>query len=277
LPFAANYITGLLKRMGYVKCYDYIFAAGSMGGTTIGVGWQYDMQRARVVQINSFDLERTLFRRRPTNLPQGGRFCVFLDIYYPYHPDAVVMGLRLPPAEWYFCMINRYFEEIERSLGVVVVIAAHPKAMKYRSQNPFGKRKIVFDCTPEAVRGADFVLTHFSNSKNCAVVANKPIIFLTSHYEQQFLPLFHALAKLQACELGAQWYYFDGDMPSVPRIFQVDVTKYSEFRYKYLTSPESESRLSANIVVSAVTGAGDSSSTEHVTRGGVCSSSDWRE
>lgn len=77
------------------------------------------------LRLHSYDYESYL----RVETEKVNRECaVFLDSNVPYHPDFIVdLNLRVD-AEKYYAEINAFFEKIESSLGLEVIIAAHPRA-----------------------------------------------------------------------------------------------------------------------------------------------------
>ena len=48
----------VLKKLSFVKHYDYVFCSGKNGIVTIGVGYNIDNLNSKLVQINSFDYDK---------------------------------------------------------------------------------------------------------------------------------------------------------------------------------------------------------------------------
>lgn len=109
-------------------------------------------------------------------------YAVFLDEYFPYHPDflvKVIHSVCLNPSK-YYGGLNNFFKEIEHKSGLPVLIAAHPSSQYDLKPGCFEKREVMKGKTTELVRNARFVIAHSSTSVNFAVLYQKPIIFLTS-------------------------------------------------------------------------------------------------
>jgi hypothetical protein len=107
---------------------------------------------------------------------------VFLDMYFPYHPDFVKYGIKLnaDPGE-YHMSICRFFEYLEREFGVKIVIAAHPRSHYEKHGDCFGGRKVIRGRTAELVKDSGLVIAHNSIAIDYAVLFKKPIMFITTN------------------------------------------------------------------------------------------------
>ena len=112
-----------------------------------------------------------------------GDFNLFMD-------DVLIGGgdwlLHAHPApvkkiSQYLMELDKLFVELENLTGMQTIIAGHP-SMKadsnYNSQ--FGNRKVLFGCSANLAIQSKLVLGHRSTSLSFAVMARRPIIFLTS-------------------------------------------------------------------------------------------------
>jgi hypothetical protein len=119
-----------------------------------------------------------------------GRYAVFLDQYWPFHPDFVIEKRPLPIApENYYPRLVRLFEKVESELGLEVVIAAHPRGSYDWPRDYFGGRSLVKGKTIELTRDAELVLLHFTTAVNYAVLYRKPVMFVQidpTEYGEQF-------------------------------------------------------------------------------------------
>jgi hypothetical protein len=104
----------------------------------------------------------------------AGPYCVFLDEYLPLHPDYAYNG-KVPPynPNEYYATMRKFFDRIEQTHKVQVVVALHPRAQV----SNYGKRTVCQGNTALLVKHCDFVITHASNSVNFAVLFKKPIVF----------------------------------------------------------------------------------------------------
>ena len=114
-------------------------------------------------------------------LPAPQKQIVFLDQNLPFHSDFKVLK-RKPPVtpEVYFPALRKFFDELEQTLGMPVIIAAHPRANYSNGNNYFGGRKLIIGQTLPLVCESSLVLTHHSTAVNIAVMAWRPVLVLTS-------------------------------------------------------------------------------------------------
>jgi hypothetical protein len=244
-------IGSLPKNLKIFKSYDYIFKAGTEGCKSIGVGYHIDINKGRVIDINSPDYDKFLATFEDSPIIDEP-YCVFLDQYLPYHPDFPICGIKTVGANDYYKHLNKFFEFIENKFKIKVIIAAHPKAIKYKSENPFDSRLIVFDKTCELVRDSKFVLTHHSNSISFPILFKKPILFITSQAEKETMYLFYELVIYYGKFLNCQVIHFDNINKKEDINLFVDIDRYENYKYKYLTSKESEDRNSSEIFIETI-------------------------
>lgn len=114
------------------------------------------------------------------NVTADPTFAVYIDEYFPLHSDLAYLDTPCPvPAEEYYRKLRVFFEFVEKTLQVRIVIAAHPKSDYLSQPDFFAGRSIIKGRTAELVQEASFVLTHMSTAVNFAILFRKPIIFMT--------------------------------------------------------------------------------------------------
>jgi hypothetical protein len=245
--FIANRLTILSKKRGYLKPYDYIFRAGEYGSSGFGIGSEIDNQQAKIIEVNTVDYDQFLLHKQGF-LETENEYIVFLDQYLPYHPDALFLKIKTVEPEKYFKELNSFFDRLEEKTGKKVIIAAHPKADNYREFNPFNNRDIYFNQSNDLVKDAFLVLTHASTAVCFPICYQKKIILLVSDYLNSILPQFFKVAQSieQVCGATIIAMNNDGDI-AIPE--RIDIKKYDDFKYKYLTSKKSENQQSKDIFV----------------------------
>lgn len=242
------YLALRLKKAGYIKPHDIIFNGGRNGRQTIGVGADMDMAAGRIVQINSTDYDT--YRNLPggPDLPERRPYAVFLDEYLPLHPDFRMQHIRTVDPDTYYRELNRFFDEVERQNDIAVIIAAHPKALKYREKDYFNGRSVIFGETARLVRGCRFVFAHGSTACGFAVMFGKPITILSSESIAREMPWYHHNYEFWATTLGARFLSYE--QPAPPTLYNpADRSKYAAYKYLFLTSPESERRKNLDILI----------------------------
>nr|WP_315174772.1 hypothetical protein [uncultured Flavobacterium sp.] len=246
-----NRVAIFLKKYKIIKTYDFVFRAGSEGGLTIGFGNNFDMINAEINEINYFDYDKYLSVIKSNAVIKNG-YCVFIDQYLANHPDIVICGLKNVDADIYYSDLNTYFDFIEKTHNITIVIAAHPKAVEYQTNNPFQGRQIIFDKTCELVKDSKFVLTHHSTAISYPILFKKPILFLNSDELKKAMPDLYDLTIFFANYLNCEVVNFDKFDASKKLDLYVDIDIYNDYSYKFLTSKESESKLSSEIFIETI-------------------------
>ncbi len=111
----------------------------------------------------------------------SGKYIVFIDQYFPYHPDLQMSepDVDYPSlAEPYFQSLNHFFEGIENEMQMPVVIAAHPSA--HYENNPYDGRFIFYFKTAELIKDSEAICMHSSNALNFVALWDKPLALLNN-------------------------------------------------------------------------------------------------
>lgn len=238
-------IAYLSKKWGYIKTYDYILKAGEFGYWGLGIGSELDVKTATVIEVNTVDYDKFLLRKMAITKADGN-FIVFLDQYLPYHPDALLLNISTVNPDIYYKEINLFFDKIESLTGKKIVIAAHPKAERYKEFNPYNNRELYIGMSNDLVRDASLVLMHVTTAICFPICYQKRIILLISTHLAETFPSFIRDANTIANACGASIINIDKqDKIEIPS--QIKINKYNDYKYKYLTSLNSENQLSSDI------------------------------
>jgi len=192
---------------------------------------------ARQVIAHALDYDLFLKERaaadRDADVPQHA-YAVFLDQFGPFHPDVVYAGKPVPiPAEDYYPELVRFFERVERDLGLPVVVAAHPRSYYERLPDYFKGRRVIRDKTIQLVIDADLVLMHDSTALNFVVLYQRPVMFLSYAAHPAFD---HAGIARMAAVFGKQPIDLD-DLPATidwPAALKVDEAVYRAYQDKFI-------------------------------------------
>ena len=179
---------------------------------------------------------------------------VFIDQFMPHHPDAIAVGRAgaLEPSA-YFAGLSQYFDWLEKTRDLSVVIAAHPRADYERRGNPFGGRRIVYGKTPELIADSRLVLAHHSTAIGLAVMFRKPVAVLTSdslmsyiaHHRAVYLGFSDALqTPLVYLNRPDCWSRTDG--------LTVNEETYRRYESRFIRAPGSPERKMWEIVADAI-------------------------
>ena len=229
----------LYKKLKLIKDYDAVFATGSI---TAGM----HKKNSKVVPINYIDYDNYLRIRDDRNRLVDGDYCVYLDTNLPYDSDFKALKIKTVTPDKYYKALNRFFGLVEKKYGVEVVIAASPKS-EY-AEGSFGKRRIYKYKTNELVKDCSFVIADLSTSIAYATLYKKAVILYYTD-EIRNLSYFEGIKNFAAI-LDCNMYNVDslGDESRL-EIKPVDLKKYDDYKYAYLTSKESENRSSKDIVL----------------------------
>lgn len=185
-----------------------------------------------VLKLHTWDYERFL-RFEPYKNPNP--YCVFLDEYFPFHPDGISSGI-LPTNEMidkYVFDMNQVFNHIRTNYHLDVVMAAHPRADYSDKKELYPNMKIEYGKTAQLVKGASLVVANCSNSMFFAVMADIPIIIVNSSaikdnddYEEQSLLYFAELT-------GATLIENVSELP-LNNTLKIDEKKYKYLKTEYI-------------------------------------------
>ena len=250
ITYLKNKILYVLKKLSFVKHYDFIFCSGKNGIVNLGVGYKIDNLNSKLVQINSSDYDK--FIENKSDLKINHKYCVFLDEYLPFHPDWSLLNFKtVDPIEYYNTM-NSFFNMIENN-GLKVIIAAHPKS-DYKI-NPFEGREIYKYKTNELVKNSAFTMAHMSSSINYSILHNKKVLLLiTDAYKKIYKNTAYRTSQYFSSALGEQlincndYGYIDISNTNI------DQNLYLKYKYDYLTSKESESLKSSDLIINFLKG-----------------------
>ena len=228
------------RKYNFVKRYDIAFVAG---GALISV----DQYAKRVVQFNLCDFDHYKRVELSEERVVRGKYAVFLDINLPNQSDLAICGLPSVTATSYYQSLNRFFNLFEKTHGIKVVIAMHPKAAYLNKE--FEERETHRMLTAELVKDAEYVITHTSTALSYAVLNFKPILFI---YTDEMMRIYKSTVIREveglALYLNARVYNVDQITDgSQIKIQPPSRERYDSYKYSYLTSNESESTSSAEI------------------------------
>lgn len=135
-------------------------------------------ENTEVLWVHTMDYD--IFLREKDDLSTEQSMAVFLDEYFPLHPDYELLGLERPIGfQRYYDLLNIFFDSVEKKTKHEVVIAAHPRSYYENLPDCFNGRKFVKGETLNLVKKSRIVLGHASTSLNFACLYNKPVIFMT--------------------------------------------------------------------------------------------------
>lgn len=162
------------------------------------------------------------------------RYAVFYDSFFPLHPDFKYIHKLSMAVDYqhYLESMNRFFDAVEKKFNVEVIIAAHPSS-DY-GVNDFNGRKIIKWKTCELTIGAELIINQSSNSTSFAMLANKPIVYITSDDVEKCKYLSRYIETLSSL-LGKEKYNIDHCSVDEMDFSTVAEDKRREYIFTYLT------------------------------------------
>lgn len=245
-----NKLAVLTKKHHIIKNYDILFLAGNKGKQGIGRVSQEELSSSIIVNINSddYDCFKELSFKISESENLAEKYAVFLDEYLPLHQDLELTGMKSINARLYYDALNHTFNILEKRYGVKVVIAAHPKAVRYKTENFFEGRDVIWGRTAELCHGCEFVLAHDSTSINYAVLCQKPIISLISDDIIKTSPMISDSIHAFSDYLHTPIVNIDRPINDSLKL-EIDNESYTDYKYDFLTSTESERKRTVDIII----------------------------
>lgn len=198
------------------------------------LGWN-----SEIVGLHYWDYDLFLQLKQNGVPERRSPYCVFLDEYFPFHPDFFITGytpLEMN-ADKYYEGLNRFFDFIEQNAKLPVIVAAHPRARYDQRPDYFRGRRVVQFKTSELVAGAEFVIAHETRSINFAVMFRKPVIFLTSD-EIEEKTVYGSYIRNFAATLGKKPLNVDGRIEcDLDKELVIDEERYREYFENYIKIP----------------------------------------
>lgn len=172
-----NVLMRTLIKTGILRGYEYMFLGGSEGWRGVGLIKPSMLNTVNILKVHSIAYNNYLKVREKHPIIKG-KYIVFLDQYLPFHPDNAICGLVPPPPDIYYSVINKALEVLERYYNIPVIIAAHPKALKYHDTNFYNGRDVIFYNTENLIVNSELVVLHNSTALSTAIISQKNILFL---------------------------------------------------------------------------------------------------
>lgn len=203
-------------------------------------------KKTKVIPYNTGDYQSYLDSKEISI--DSSKYIVFIDQYIPFHNDFQVLGYSNIQPELYYDMINAYFSNLEKEYKCEVIIAAHPSASRYKENNYFGGRAVVFGQTSTLVKNSIGVLCHDTTAISYAVMYMKPMIMLHHKGLPEIINddvfFLSNLLDCPAVDLSS--------ISSKERFHIVNREKYLNYQYNYLTAfdanPVSNSEVIKNLI-----------------------------
>ncbi|UZP66751.1 hypothetical protein N1030_14195 [Desulfovibrio mangrovi] len=191
---------------------------------------------ARIAFIHALDYDQYL---KCMAAPQPEtKTAVFLDQYFPYHPEAMTHGSKMGATpDDYYPKMCRLFDAVEKQTGLRVTIAAHPRSEYEKHPGVFGDREIIKGMSAEMISRCKLVILHNSTSVSFAALFGKPMLFATtSQLENGYVGIryFHKLLdafRARALNMDVHAPDSFADFVTTPDV------RYREFIEDYIKVP----------------------------------------
>lgn len=233
-----------IRKMGFVKKYDLVFAAGRLNRDAY-------KDHSLVVDINYLDYDQYLASNGRKNRIVQGDYCVFLDEGCVDNPNVEFLELKKMDSEKFYGALRRFFDHVEKILNLKVIIAAHPGVQYDRSV--FGDRDIYEGKTCELLKDASLVISQSSTATSFAVFYEKPLLFIYTDEYESIRRVNFRIMEFLAQELGVRSYNVDLDKELEPlTIPVVDQSLYDSYKYTSFTSKGTQNKKSEEIIVESL-------------------------
>lgn len=185
----------------------------------------------KVVGLHSMDYDNFLAAE-----PIDEEYVVFLDTYFPYHPDLVSFDecvISENTARDFYSRMNAIFDEIEKQFGYKVLIAAHPRSNYNDKEYSYKKENIYYGQTAKLAKNAAFFLGNFSTTNVMAAMANKPLVIIAddefiNNEKPRLREACYEQRDFYACEMIRN----SADVKNLT--LKIDENRYQEIRTKYI-------------------------------------------
>ena len=167
-----------LKKISYVESnkfkYKYIFSAGKLLENKF-------KGKGKIIKIHHYDLD---FFNEAKKFNEKKNYILFIspatlnpDVYdnNPGYRHKNILNFK---NKQYFFNINNFLNSLKSITKLDILVAKHPKDNYNLEKNL--KFKCYKNITAELVKNSKFVLCFDTSAFQFAILANKPIIFLTS-------------------------------------------------------------------------------------------------
>lgn len=143
---------------------------------------KYKIPQEKNIRIHTFDYDRYIkyLDNKKVSVSGGSiKTCVFIDDNLIFHRDFSQKNASSPVTQkMYFASLNKFFDYVEETTKLKIIIAACPRSNYENMPGLFGHREIIKDQTLELIEKSDLVLMHASTAVSMAILFNKPILML---------------------------------------------------------------------------------------------------
>jgi len=198
-----------------------------------------------ILWLHTFDYDIYLKRKIEKKPVVDNNKAVFIDAPSPrFAHNALIPGISSPlTEEKYYPSLCRFFDRLEKELGLTVEIAAHPASSHEEYPDYFGKRRVLHGQTAEMIRQSRLVITRNSTSTCFAVLYNKPVIFHTSSEleNSEKSPMLSGLVHSMSSWYGKKAINIDESLNiNWQNELVIDNSAYARYKMMFIKSEKSE-------------------------------------
>ncbi len=208
-------------------------------------------EKSKIIWAHASNYDRYMEERLDISVESHKNFFVFLDEFYPFHPDYFFHGItpKISPNE-YYSLLCIFFDYIEKMYNISVIIAVHPRSDYENKPDYFHGREIVKNKTASLVKNAVAVICHASSSIDYAVLFEKPLIFVTTDKLNKSY-IANYIEILTEC-LGKRAVNIEKEINLSKNEFEINREKYSEYKNKYIKKDGTEDLPIWQIVANSI-------------------------
>ena len=232
---------------GVIKNYDFVFLGGKMGWLGIGNVRLNQILKAEIIKVNSDDYDNYLKLKDSENFIKYD-YILFLDEYLPLHPDTNLFNIKNVKAEDYYPELNEFLTVVEKQFNKPVIIAAHPKASRYKEEDFFDGRKVYFGKTAELSKHAYFVIAHDTTSINYPIAFKNKLHFITSNNIEKGINMVHQNVIYFSKFLGCNYQYFN-KKEKIDVVEILPEINYDNYKFDFQTWPETQNVKTCDIFI----------------------------
>lgn len=208
-------------------------------------------KNTKILCLHTWDYERFLTKEKYEN--NSKPYCVFLDQYFPFHPDLkteIGFDFTEEDKQKFVSDMNKVFNHIRNNYNLEIIIAAHPRANYNDKKDLYPDVTIEYGKTAELIKGASLVVANFSNSIMFAVMTNVPIIIVNSSVIQKCNYTKAVLFEFVKIT-GA---FVASDYSVLPKSFEIPICKekYKIIEDDYFKSGESNGKKIWQLIMEAI-------------------------
>ena len=154
---------------------------GGRDNEDLYINLNFHDSNTKIIRLHTFDYENFLTSSKYDY--NGKPYCVYLDQYFPFHPDIKTqLGFDFTDEDKrnFIDDMNKVFEHVRNKYNMDVIIAAHPRSDYNNKKDLYPNTKIEYGMTSQLIKGATLVVANCSNSIFFAAMARLPLIIVNS-------------------------------------------------------------------------------------------------